>query len=209
LVVDEAEVFVAGRGGRWRLVAGALVVVVSAVWFVVFHAAASEAEPVLVVARPVQVGQLIGAADVRVEQVMLPAGVASVSGSDVDLVVGRSAAVPLVAGMLLAPGHVGSGVVPAVGEVLVAVAVPLPPAGLAPGARVRVLVTPTAAAVADAAGVGSAGGLLSAGATVVQVGAVDGVGVRVVSLSLPAADGEPVAAAAAAGRVSIVVEAAG
>jgi hypothetical protein len=80
----------------------------------------------------------------------------------------------------------------------------LPPAGLTAGSRVRVLVTPN-----------SPGGdvlpavlLPATSATVVAVGTPDGTGTRAVSLLLPAGVADDVAAAAAAGTVSLVLTAA-
>ncbi|MGH3683069.1 MAG: SAF domain-containing protein [Natronosporangium sp.] len=199
----------AGRGRRWRLLAGVLVVAASMAGFVAWNVSATDTTPVLAVARPVSMGQVLTSADVRVVDVRLAPGVAVVPAGEVGSVVGRPAAVSLSPGGLLAPGQVGPAAVPAAGEVLVAVQVPLPPAGLAPGSRVRVLVTPTGAT----GGATGAGGepvvLASAAATVVELGPVDGNGALVVSLLLRVGDGEPVATAAAVGRVVLVVEAAG
>lgn len=200
----------AGRRSRWRLVAGALVVVAAAAGFTAYGTAAADTSPVLVVTRPVAMGTPLAAADIGVAEVRLGPGVQAMAGSQAGTVIGRPAALPLSPGMLLAPEHVGPAAVPAAGEVLVAVAVALPPAGLAPGVRVRVLVTAGDGAAAGAEPVdGGPAGLLTpqASATVVEVGPADGSGARVVSLLLSAADGDRVAVAAATGRVSLVSEA--
>jgi hypothetical protein len=198
----------AGRRSRWRLVAGALVVVAAAAGFTAYGTAAAGTSPVLVVTRPVAMGAPLTAADVGVAEVRLAPGVRAVPGSQAGAVVGRPAALPLSPGMLLAPEHVGPAAVPAAGQVLVAVAVLLPPAGLAPGVRVRVLVTPGGGA--GPVGGGTAGLVTPAAeAAVVQVGPADGSGARVVSLLLSAGDGDRVAVAAAAGRVSLVAGAVG
>jgi hypothetical protein len=200
-----------GRRNRWRLVAGALVVVAAAAGFAWYGTAAADLSPVLVVTRPVALGAPVTAGDIGVAEVRLGPGVQAMPGSQAGAVVGRPAAVPLWPGMLLAPEHVGPAAVPAAGEVLVAVAVALPPAGLAPGSRVRVLVTPGDGTAAGAAGPvdGDTAGLVTpqASATVVEVGPADGSGARVVSLLLPDGDGDRVAVAAATGRVSLVSEA--
>jgi hypothetical protein len=174
--------------------------------FVAFNTAATDTTPVLMVARPVPMGQPLSSGDVQVVDVRLAPGVEAVPAAELGLLVGGppggGAASP---GALLTRAHVGPAAVPAAGEVLVAIAVPLPPAGLAAGSRVRVLVTPggTGGAAAD----GQGGVLASASATVVDVGPVDGSGGWVVSLLLRPTDGEQVATAAAAGRVSLVVQA--
>jgi hypothetical protein len=199
-----------GRRSRWRVAAGVLVVIAAAAGFVAWNTAATEATGVLVVTRPVPVGQPITAADVRVVDVPLAPGMEVVTEPELGSVVGRPAAVPLVPGAVLAPDQVGAPVLPASGEVLVAVAVPLPPVGLAAGSRVRVLVTAAGGGQAAAAAPADGGvvGLLTpaTSATVVDVGLADGTGARVISLLLAAEAGEQVAAAAAAGRVSLVVE---
>jgi Flp pilus assembly protein CpaB len=198
-----------GRRNRWRLLAGVLVVLASVAGFVAFNTVAADTTPVLVVARPVPMGQPLTRADVRVVDVRLAPGVEAVPAGEVDLVLGRPAAVPLSAGVLLTREQVGPAAVPRSGEVLVAVSVPLPPPGLAAGARVRVLVGPAGgAAGAAASGDGGLGALLaSATATVAEVGPVDGTGGRVVALLLVSADGERVVTAAMRGQVSLVLEA--
>jgi Flp pilus assembly protein CpaB len=207
-----AEVFPASPGRRrWRLLAGALVVAASAAGFVGFNTAAAGTTPVLVVARAVPAGQPVTAADLRVVEVRAAAGVEVVPQAGAGGVLGRPAAVPLVPGSLLSPGQIGPPALPPPGEVAIAVPVPLPPAGLAAGSRVRVLVTPAGGGAAAGAGTGGGVVLLTPAesATVAQVGQVDATGVRVVTLLLAAGVGEQVAAAAAAGRVSLVVEAVG
>jgi hypothetical protein len=198
-----------GWGRRWRLLAGVLVVAASMAGFVAFNISATDTTGVLVVARPVPMGQPLSAADVQVADVRLAPGVEAVPASAIGSVVGRPAAVALSPGALLAPGQVGPVAVPTAGQVLVAVQVPLPAAGLAAGSRVRVLVTPTGPGAASGAGDEAVVVLASAVATVAELGPVDGNGARVVSLLLRAGDGQPVATAAAVGQVVLIVEAAG
>jgi hypothetical protein len=202
-----AEVFPATGGRRsWRLLVVVLVVVVaSAAWFVLYHEA-SATSPVLVVARPVPVGQPVDAADVQVVELRVPAGLEVVLQERAEVVFGRPAAVPLVPGALLAPGQVGPAALPRAGEVAVAVLVWLPPAGLAAGSRVRVLVTGT---VDTAGGSGLGEPAASQSATVLEVGPLVATGARVVTLLLPDRAGDRVAAAAVAGRVALLIEAVG
>lgn len=189
------------RRHGWRLLAGALVTVAAAAGFALLHTVSDERAPVLAVARQVPAGEVITAADLRVVELRPEAGVAVVPAGRAGSVVGRVAAVPLLPGALLAPGQVGPVVVPGAGQVVVAVRVALPPAGLSPGSRVRVLVTPTSVTG------GEPPALLArpVAATVVEVGAADGTGARTVSLLLAASAGDQVATAAAAGAVSLVL----
>jgi hypothetical protein len=201
------EVFPTTAGRKpWRLLLAVLVVVVaSAAWFVLYNEA-SATTPVLVVARPVPVGQPVDAADVQVVELRVPAGLEVVLQERADVVLGRPAAVPLVPGALLAPGQVGPAALPRPGEVAVAVLVWLPPAGLAAGSRVRVLVTGTGGATD---GSGSLDPPAPQSATVLEVGPLVATGARVVTLLLPDGAGERVAAAAVTGRVALLIEAGG
>jgi len=67
-----------------------------------------ERVPVLVVAAPVQVGQVITEADLRVVDIAPGTGTAVVSSYDETTVVGKPAAVPLAAGQILGPQLVGA-----------------------------------------------------------------------------------------------------
>jgi hypothetical protein len=212
-----AEVFPPTAAGRrsWRLfVVVLLVVAVAAAACLVLYREASTTSPVLVVARPVPVGQPVDAADVQVVELRVPAGLEVVLLERAEVVFGRPAAVPLVPGALLAPGQVGPAALPRPGEVAVAVLVWFPPAGLAAGSRVRVLVTGTGTGTGAGAG-GAAGGsgqlepAASQSATVLEVGPLVGTGARVVTLLLPERAGERVATAAVAGRVALLIEAVG
>jgi hypothetical protein len=110
-----------------------------------FGLAALRADPatsVLAVARPVPAGATIRDADLRVVRVVPGAGVEVVTEAERATVVGRTATVPLVAGALLAPAHVGAVMWPPAGESVVGVPVAAGrmPAGLSTGSRVSVLV---------------------------------------------------------------------
>jgi hypothetical protein len=63
---------------------------------------------VLAAARAVAAGQTIETEDLRVVEVAVDAGVATVSAADRDDVVGHTAATPLLAGQLLAPDAIGT-----------------------------------------------------------------------------------------------------
>jgi len=174
------------------IVTGALLVVVLALAFMWLQLRADQTVSVLAVARPVAAGQVIAAADLRTAQVVPDPGVRLVAASRAATVVGRTAAVPLVAGALLSPDQVGPAAWPAPGEAVVAL--PLKPgripAGIAPGARVRVLTV--VAADSPAGDTDEQDGAL---ATVVEVAdGVDASGTVVVSLLLKAAEAGRVAA---------------
>jgi hypothetical protein len=186
-----------------HIVAGALLVVVLALAFMWIQLRSDQTVAVLVMARPVPAGHIITSPDLRVATVVPDAGVRLVAASQADTVVGRTAAVPLVAGALLSPDQVGPAAWPAAGEAVVAL--PLKPgripAGIAPGARVRVL---TVASTEGSTGTSAAGGQAGVVATVVEVSReqVDASGTVVVSLLLRAADA---GVAAAGGDATLVL----
>src|SRR5947207_114282 len=77
--------------------------------------------PVLAAARGISAGQTVTAADVTTVKVAVESGVATVPASQLSTVVGRVAAVPLVAGTLLSPNQFGGPVGPGSGEAVIAV----------------------------------------------------------------------------------------
>ena len=84
---------------------------------------AGQRTPVLVMARNVPAGQVIGAQDVRVAELGLAPRVAALGVRDRGRVVGRVASVPLAAGQVLGPAAVAEAPPLAVGQVLMSVAV--------------------------------------------------------------------------------------
>lgn len=84
---------------------------------------AGQRTPVLVMARDVPAGQVIGAQDVRVAELGLAPGLAVLGVQDRGRVVGRVASVPLSAGQVLGPTTVAEGPPLATGQVLMSVAV--------------------------------------------------------------------------------------
>jgi len=78
--------------------------------------------PVLVMARSVQAGQVIGGGDVRVAELGVAPGVATVGIGERARVVGRRAAVPLEAGQVLGPAVVADGPTLAAGQVAMSLA---------------------------------------------------------------------------------------
>jgi hypothetical protein len=181
------------------IMAGAFLVVLLALTFMWLQLRADQAEAVLLVARPVAAGQVITSTDVTVVSVVPDPALRYVPESHAATVVGRTAAVPLVAGALLSPDHVGPAAWPGNGEAVVALPFKLGriPTGVTAGARVRVLPIP---AVVGEPAVGTPEGVT---ATVVAVESdVDSSGTVVVSLLLRAADA---AVAATAGESTLVL----
>jgi len=196
------------RRQRPWIVAGVLLVVGCALVFALASMRIGDRRPVLAVARAVPAGQVLSAADISEVRIAAGDGIRPVPASERRQVVGRTAAVPLVAGSLLTMAQVGPPSVLATGEAVVGLALKsgqFPP-GLAPGARVRVIDT-GAAATASASPSGDAGAVLARTATVVAVSApgVDGSATTVVSIKAASAEADRVAVAAAGGRAALVL----
>jgi Flp pilus assembly protein CpaB len=160
-------------------------------------------EPVLALARPVAAGQVITAADLRVVGVSAAGPVSLVPAWRQAQVTGRTATASLPAGSLLAAGDIGA---PSPGRGRAWLGVALKPGryppGLSPGQHVGVLAAPGGRAPARVAGCG----------VVLSVTTIPGPGAAVQTvavLDLPRDVVPRVAAAAAAGRVSLAVIPAG
>lgn len=167
---------------------------------------AGHREPVLVVARPVAVGSVIQDADLAVAQVYVDASVARVPAAARAGLVGKVATSNLTVGALLAPGQVSDSTgVPAPGQVLAVVTVPanrIPAVGLRTGDVIRVVSTPVEQADPRA----SVSPPSSIPATVVRVSGPDASSVVSVDVLVADADGDPLAALAATGRIAIVLQ---
>jgi Flp pilus assembly protein CpaB len=161
---------------------------------------ADPATPVLMVARPVPAGATITDADLSVVRMVPEAGMGVFTEADWSSVVGRTAAVPLVAGSVLSPAQVGAPDWPPTGESVVAVVFSAGqvPAGVVAGSHVSILLP----SVSDGDGAPAAAAVVSA--TVVEVALPDVSGSVVVSLLARAADARLVAAAS--GDVSLLLE---
>jgi Flp pilus assembly protein CpaB len=92
---------------------------------------AGQRTPVLVMAHSVQAGQVIGTDDVRVAELGIAPGVATLGAGERARVVGRRAAVPLERGQVLGPAVVADG--PALGPGQVAMSLALAPEHAAAG----------------------------------------------------------------------------
>jgi len=210
-----------GRGRSWRggrrALAGVVLVVVCVAVFVVVGGRRDGRREVLVVTRPVQVGQLVTAGDVRVVSVVVEPAVEVVPAGSAGQVVGRPAAVPLSAGSLLSMSSVGRRSLPAGMRLVGASLKPgsYPP-GVSAGDQVMVLLTGDTPRPAAVAGSGASVQGAVEVPSVARSSSVEGVlvsaepgpagsGGLVVSVQVGADDAEPVARAAAAGQVALVL----
>ena len=127
-----------------HLLVGALLVLACAVGFVLWSLTIGGRAAVLALARPVSVGQVLTAADLREVSITTDPGVSTMIASQASVVIGRSVATSLPAGSLLSPGVLGAALVPGPGQAIAALALKAGafPVELAPGARVAVVVVP-------------------------------------------------------------------
>jgi len=186
---------------------GALLVVVCALGFALTAARMDHRASVLALVRPVTVGQVLSAVDLRPVPVSVGVGVDSIPATDSGSVIGRSMAVSLPAGALLTRTEVGTAAIPGPGQAVIAMLVKpgqFPP-DLAAGAHVHLIATASTGQQATAppgvpTGVPAAGWV----ATVTGVQALaDGQG-SVVTVLLAEADAARVATLPA-GQVGVVV----
>ncbi len=175
-------------------------VVVGALVFLTLYTTLDRRQSVLVAARDVAPGQVIAAEDLTEARVSVSEGAAWVPADQRGDVVGRPAAVGLTSGAILAPSQVGesSGLRAGQAEVGVALGPGQAPLALRQGSRVQVVDNG-----GDIPGEQAGPVVLSDHAVVSDVGAPSAT--TVVSLTLPAQEAAAVAAAGAAGRVSLVV----
>jgi Flp pilus assembly protein CpaB len=162
--------------------------------------------PVLVMARDVPAGQLIGELDVRVTELGLAPGVATLRVQDRRRVVGRVASAPLAAGQVLSPAAVAEAPPLAAGQVLMSVAV-APEHAAAGTLRAGDQVAVVASSPPDQPTAGRAGVLLSPVPVLAVSSTTDeagGDGKLLVSLAIPE-DRAPVLAQAAHGTVDLVL----
>ncbi|MHB1927833.1 MAG: SAF domain-containing protein [Acidimicrobiales bacterium] len=208
----------AGRRRQWpRVGVGIVVVVGCALGFAATSLQIGGRTGVLDLRASLPAGGVITAADLGVVQVSAP-GLATLPAAEQASVVGRAAAVPLVAGSLLSPADLGPASTLPAGHAEVAVA--LKPGGfppdLTPGDHVLVVTLPATTGAGSAAGTGSAGGIGSTGGTVplgptpaVVIGVAppgaNGGTDTVVTLQVRLADAPAMADAGGGGQASLVL----
>jgi hypothetical protein len=183
------------------LAAGLLAALVGALVFSTIASGFDHRQAVLALARPVAAGNVLTRDDLRTIKVSADTGAGLVAARDMSRIVGRTAAVPLVAGSLLAPGHLGSASGLDIGQAAVGLLLEpgrFPP-GLRAGDRVAVVSAPTGPLLA-------AGGTLRLGTGVVEdVAPAPGTSGETVRLRLGAEQSDIVAAEGAARRVALVL----
>ncbi|WP_020663126.1 SAF domain-containing protein [Amycolatopsis benzoatilytica] len=126
------------------LLTGALLVVGCVAGSLWWNTAETGRTDVLVIARPVPIGHLLAAGDLRTASVAVPGDVDTVAARDLDRVVGRPAATGLDPGTLLSGHSLGGPTTPVPGHAVAAVALKpgqVPPR-LETGTTVTVVVTP-------------------------------------------------------------------
>ena len=198
-------------GGRRRsvpyLLLGVLLVVVCAAGGVFAGMQLGDRESVIALARPVAVGQVLTAQDLKQVSIAADSGMDVLPASTASTVVGQPVAFSLPAGALVTRSVLGAPQIPAQGKAIAAVGLKpgqFPP-DLSPGTTVAVLTTP---------GQGTTTGTTGAGQTSSWTAVVTGVATReteqitVVSLQLSESDARALASAPA-GQLSLVAIAGG
>ena len=189
---------------------GALLVVVCALGFAVAAGRMDHRSSVLVLARPVTVGQVLTVADLRAVPVSAGSGVDSIAAAESGSVAGRSMAVSLPAGTLLTRAELGTATIPSAGEAITALAVKpgqFPP-DLAAGAHVHLVPSGSTGGTSQQATAPAAVPAAGWAATVTDVQALASGQGSVVTVLLAQTDALRVAVLGS-GLVSVVVVAGG
>jgi hypothetical protein len=186
------------------VVVGVLLVIGCALAFTDASLHLGSREQVLVVAQPLAAGQVLTPGDLRAAKVSTGSGLAAIPATEESRVVGRSVAVPLVAGALLTSGEVGSA--SPVGSGLDVVALALKagsfPPDLAAGDRVQVV--PVSSPSNSASAIGTAGSPVAATVLAVEAAPAASNSGTVFSLQVAKSDAAEVASLAAANEASLV-----
>jgi hypothetical protein len=196
------------RSLPWLLL-GILLVAGSALAFAVTSSRLSSRQPVLALAQDVPAGHVLESGDLSVVNVGADATLGLIPASSESSVLGRPAAMPLVAGSLLTDAELGGGVTPPFGTAVVGVALKsgqFPPE-IAPGDHVLVVMAGGDGLTVGAAGRAAARTVEPISAMVVGVHAasVDSSAASVVSLQLAEGSAPSVALGSAQGTVSLIL----
>lgn len=182
---------------------GVLAIVLAALGSATLFRAIGPSQEYLALARDVPVGAQVTASDLRVVRLNASPGLSPVPLSEVDQVIGRYAAVPLVAGSLLTPEQLTAEPVPGPGEQLVAVTISrdrVPGGSLRAGDPILLVATGGSGSGSDDEPP------RTFPARVHDVRSATGRGSDlVVSLLVDQRDGATIASLAASGRVAIVL----
>jgi len=190
-----------------ELVVGVALMVGFALAAVLWHMSSTSKEGALALAGPVSRGHVIEAPDLRVVYLASDDQIAHLRRSDAATVIGRVALTDLPAGTLLTAGSVAPRVTIGANEGVVGLALEpgqVPATALLPGDLVNVIAGPTEGAGASPTPSGQTP-VLATRAAVYAVGDLGTQGRRFVSIKLPEADANRVAAAAERGPVRLVL----
>ena len=191
-----------------HLLLGALLVLACAAAFLVVSLNSGNREPVLALARPVSVGQVLTAQDLKQVNVAVDPGVSVVDSSQAASVVGKTMSEGLPAGALLTLDAVSGAGVPAAGQAIAALSVKAGqfPVEVSLGSHVSVVFVPgqSGATLASPSALQSPDEIISWPAVVTSVTSPPNQQVTVVSVQLSQAAARQVAAVPA-GQLSIVM----
>lgn len=192
------------RRPKGRLAAAGLLLVLFALGNVALYSRVAARPEVLAVARDVAYGQVLAPEDLKVVQ-LRGGGVSTIPAARMSQVVGQTVRATLGSGTLLSPSLMLPGPAVGPGDAVASAALRsgLYPAGLRPGDRVRVV---------SRGGTGTAVGAIPSTAEPIATGTVlsiestpDAVGVTAISLIVASEVADEVSAAAAEGRISLVL----
>ncbi|WP_328384208.1 SAF domain-containing protein (plasmid) [Micromonospora zamorensis] len=197
---------------RWRpslLWFGVALVVVGALigWKVL--TAVGTTDQYLAVGRAVDFGAALTRDDLTTVRISSDPALQPIRASEVDAVLGQRAAMPLVAGTLLTQAQLTDRAIPGAGQQLVGLGLPqtrVPSARVEPGAKVLLVITAPATAIA-AGDNEPAAPPLNISATVVDVGPGAKDGETQLNVSVAERDGPLVASRAAEGRIVVLMTA--
>jgi hypothetical protein len=197
-------------------VAAVVLILVSAAIGATVVVRAGDRSEVLAVARTVPVGQQLTTGDLKRVRISTDPGLHAIPVSAAPEVVGKVAATTLLPGTLLTPEQLGASQLPGSGQAIVGLdlkgaQMPVPAERLQPGAKVRIVATPSpsGAPAAEGASLGSPGRVLVDQAEVFSVQAVASRDAVHVAVVVAQADVARVLRAAAVGQVGLAVLPAG
>lgn len=189
-----------------ELAVGGALMVGFALAAVLWHMSSTEKTAALALAKAVERGQLVEAADLRVVYVSSDDPIAYIPKHESAAVVGRVALSDLPAGTLVTRGNVASRVTVGADDGVVGLALEpgQVPAELVPGDLVNVIAGPSQAGPEVGPG-GQESAVVASAAEVYAVEELRSQGRRIISLKLPEADANRVAAAAERGPLRLVL----
>lgn len=170
------------------------------------HQATTSASAVVAARSTIIRGQIINRADLVTVQVGVDPALHPVPASQLEALVGKRAALDVAAGSLLTGDDVTDKVIPARGESVVGVAVPvtlMPGTPLVAGDQIRVVATP------GAQGEATPGAPRSIAASVVSTATSTDNGqgsLTIITVQVPDSDAAGLAAMAATGKIAIVLD---